>query len=144
MCQFSAALSLYTFINYRRNIVCKRLTGYGVVRCVQLNKLRGLRTYCENETRPVDEPADGRLTFNRRPTQPIGTRKVGYIDCALYREHHEADQDGMRPFRSRGVGDGPRNNGIVGGGSEQQAVGVRSATVQGDVGQHCRDGVRGG
>jgi len=108
----------------------------------QLNKFRALRTYCENETRPVDEPADGRLTFNRRPTQPIGTRKVGYIDCSLFREHHEAE-DGMRPFRSRGVGDGPRN-GFVGGGSEQQAVGVRSAPVPSDVGEYCRDGVRGG
>ena len=109
---------------------------------MQLNKFRALRTYRENETRPVDEPADGRLTFNRRPTQPIGTRKVGYIDCALFRDQHEAE-DGMRPFRSRGVGDGPRN-GFVGGGREQQAVGVRSASVPGDVGEYSRDGVRGG
>ena len=109
---------------------------------LQLNKFRCLRTYCENETRPADEPADGRLTYNRRPTQPIGTRKVGYVDCALFRDQHEAE-DGMRPFRSRGVGDGPRN-GFVGGGGEQQAVSVRSAPVPGDVGEHCRDGVRGG
>jgi len=82
------------------------------------------------------------MVFNRRPTQPIGTRKVGYIDNALYREHHEAE-DGMRPFRSRGVGDGPRN-GFVGGWGEQQTVGVRSATVPGDIGEYSRDGVRGG
>lgn len=105
-----------------------------------LNKLRALRTYCENETRPADEPSDGRLTFNHRPTQPIGTRKVSYVDCALFREHHEAE-DGLRPFRSRGVGDGPRN-GFIGGRGEQQAAGVRSATVPGDVGKHSRNGVR--
>jgi len=89
----------------------------------------------------VDEPADGRIQVNRRPTQPIGTRKVGYVDCALFRDQHE--EDGMRPFRRRGVGDGPRNS-LVGGGGEQQAVGVRSAPVSSDVGKHCRDGVRGG
>ena len=111
---------------------------------IQLNKLRSLRTYCENETRPGDEPGDGRLASNRRPTQPIGTRKIAYVDCALYRDHHEADDGGLRPFRSRGVGDGPRNNGLVGGGREQQTAGVRSAAVPRHVGQHCRDGVRGG
>lgn len=121
---------------------------------VQLKKLRGLHTYCENEARPVDDPNDGMLSSNRRPIQPIGTRKVEYVDCLIWREHHQPD-DGWRPFRCGGVGDGPRNNttecaragigsGQLDGGSEQPSGGVRVTSVPNDVSKYCRNGVHGG
>jgi carbonic anhydrase len=127
-----------------------------------LNKFRSLRTYCENETRPDDDPFDGEMTANRRPPQPIGTRKVAYVDCALFREHHHVQEDGWRPFRSSGVGDGAgdgvgRPRDVGGGGGrhgdrvdsggrprKQPPAGVRIATFQDYVGKHRRDGVHGG
>lgn len=118
-----------------------------------LKKLRSLRSYCENEARPADDQFDGQMNANRRPPQPIGTRKILYVDQHIWREHHHPD-DGWRPFRCRGVGDGPRitnrsRRSACGrrserGGGKQPAAGVRVTSLPYDLSQHRRNGVHGG
>lgn len=96
-----------------------------------LSKFRTLRSYCENETRPNDE-FDGQMTSNRRSTQPIGTRKVAYVDCCLFRGYNHQSHNGGpagsgQPFRSSG---GP-------------TLAVRLATFQNYVGKYSGDGLYG-
>lgn len=95
----------------------------------QLGLFRELRCYAENEERPNDE-YDGELTSNRRPVQPIGTRKITYVDCDLF---CELGGGGERPFRGGGAG---RPGGAT--------LGVRLAAFQDYVSKYSRDGIHGG
>lgn len=92
-----------------------------------LQMFRELKCYGENETRPDDEH-DGEIVINRRPYQPIGARKVIYIDCDQYRDIHEIG-DG-RPFR--GI-----NRSTIGGSS----LGLRLAALHNYVSKYSRDGL---
>ena len=94
-----------------------------------------MRCYAENEERPDDE-FDGELKSNRRNVQPIGTRKITYVDCDLFRLSHEIGEQ-QRPFRIGGGG------GVGGWRCEGSAIGVRIAAFQDYVSKYSRDGIHG-
>jgi len=95
-----------------------------------------MRCYAENEERPDDE-YDGELKSNRRNVQPIGTRKITYVDCDLFRLSHEfGGEQQQRPFRIGGGGG-------VGTRRCESSIGVRIAAFQDYVSKHSRDGIHG-
>lgn len=71
-----------------------------------LDKFRTLKYYAENEARPGDE-YDGQIRSNNRPVQPMGIRKICYVDYAYFFSIHGEEEGGggERPFPGDGGGE---------------------------------------
>jgi len=55
-------------------------TSYIAFDIFQLNGFRKLRSYCDDEARCPEDEHNGQILSNCRPIQPLGTRRIYYID----------------------------------------------------------------